>query len=165
MTELYDRRTLEDRRRRIRRRRIAAGATALITLAACVIFCAVTDTANAAAMERAAVTASSLGGAAVILMHVFLIRDEKVLADHEQRILGEEKEQIAGTVHVGDAPRSIPRSICVVPVRVEAGEKQEYLQIEASRAQALRDAAAGGNRLRLEKAQSYVSGYEVSANG
>ena len=165
MTFLYDRETLEGRRKRIRRRRIAAGAVALVTLAVCIFFCAITNTANAEAMERAAVIASSLGGAVVILMHVFLIRDEKALADHEQRILGEAKTQTAGTVQVGDVPRSIPRSISVVPVLVDTGEKQEHLQVEASRAKVLRDAAAGGALLQVEKAQSYISGYEVRNNG
>ena len=161
MTELYERKTLEQRHLRIRRRRAVLCAVALLTLALCIVCACRANTANAEAMERAAVIISSAGGAAAILLYVFLIRDEQAIADHEQRILEKERERIAGTVRVGQTAMQIPRSIAVVSVTVDTGETQEHLQAEASRADGLRKAAESGARLLLERAESYVTGYEV----
>ena len=158
IVELYSDAELARLERRIKRWRIALWVLAAAALAACVGMTALTNTGNAAQMEIAVITVSTLGGWIVIYGGNFVVTAGQRELGHALMLREEERQRVEGTVTVTGERIVIRRSISARRVEVVEGEKTRRLLVCESRAKKL--AAAGA--VTLYTAHGYVAAYEVA---
>ena len=96
--ELYSRQDIKRLEQASKRAGLAAALIAAATLIACVILCCLTDTDNAAAMEKAAVAVSVAGGWIVIYLRNWPVKELRAECGHAQMLLEGERE--VGPLHI-----------------------------------------------------------------
>ena len=154
--ELYDEAELQRLRRKVKGWRIALWAISLAALAACVTMAALTNTANAAQMELAAVTVNVAVGWVVIYCGIFVAAAGRHELEHAEMLGKEERTRIVGTLNVTDQRIVIRRSITARRVEVHTDGETQRLLVCESRARALEKAGARA----LYAAHGYVAAYE-----
>lgn len=157
IVELYDDAAMARLERRIRRWRGALWMLAAGALAVCVGLIARTGTANAARMELAVISVSTLTGWIVIYGGIFIVTAARRELAHANMLRREERETARGAVTVTDERVVIRNSITARWVEVSADGKIRRLLVCETRADDL--AAAGAAA--LYAAHSYVAAYEV----
>ncbi len=156
--ELYRPEDLGRLERQVKR---AGGAAALLAgaaLALCVLFCCLTNTANARAMEIAAISVSTLAGWVVIwTVHhrVIELRRER---GHAEMLMTGERSTLEGVVEVSDERMRIRGSIRFYPLSVRGADGTAKSKVIAARAALLR--AENGKRLRLYVVNGYAAAFE-----
>ena len=158
IVELYSDAELARLERRIKRWRIALWVLAASALAACVGLTALTDTGNAARMEIAVITVSTLGGWIFIYGRNFVVTAGRRELSHALMLREEERQRVEGTVTVTGERVVIRRSITARRVEVTEGGKTTRLLVCESRAGKL----AAAEAVALYTAHGYVAAYEVT---
>ena len=154
--ELYGEAELQRLRRKVKGWRIALWAISLAALAACVTMAALTNTANAAQMELAAVTVNVAVGWVVIYCGIFVAAAGRHELEHAEMLGKEERTRIVGTLNVTDQRIVIRRSITARRVEVHTDGETQRLLVCESRARTLEKAGARA----LYAAHGYVAAYE-----
>ena len=154
--ELYGEAELQRLRRKVKGWRIALCALSLAALAACVTMASLTNTANAAQMELAAVAVSITAGWIVIYCGIFAAAAGRHELKHAEMLGKEERTRIVGTATVTDQRIVIRRSITARRVEVSVDGETQRLLVCESRARALEKAGASV----LYAAHGYVAAYE-----
>ena len=156
IVELYGEAELQRLRRKVRGWRIALCSLALAALAACVVMAALTNTANAARMELAAVAVNVAAGWIVIYCGIFVAAAGRHELEHAEMLGKVERTRIVGTATVTDRRVVIRRSIAARHVEVRGNGEVYRLLVCESRAEALEKAEAAA----LYVAHGYVAAYE-----
>ena len=156
IVELYGDADLRRLRSKVKGWRIALCALALAALAACVIMAALTETANAARMELAAVSVSIAAGWLIIYFGIFAAAAGRHELDHAEMLVKEERTRIVGTPVVTQQRIVIKRSITARRVEVHTDGEVQRLLVCESRAMELEKAEAAA----LYVAHGYVAAYE-----
>lgn len=156
IVELYGEAELQRLRRKVKGWRIALCSFALAALAACVVTAALTNTANAARMELAAVTVSIVAGWIVIYCGIFVEAAGRHELEHAEMLGKEQRTRIVGTATVTDQRVVIRRSITARRVEVQGDGEVHRLLVCESRAKALANAETAA----LYVAHGYVAAYE-----
>lgn len=161
METIHDLYSRQELKRLDIKRKCAARAAVMIaaaTLAVCVLLCCLTDTANAAVMEKAAVAVSALGGWIVIYLVNHPVRELRWELGHAEMLLGGERETIEGVLTLSKQRMRIRGSIRFYDLRLQDGEETRRGKVIASRAGVLR--AEEGKRLRLYLVNGYAAAWE-----
>jgi len=161
MTELY---TAAEAAKTIRNRKTCLWLTcaaAGLTLIACVGMCVLTNTGNAAVMERRTIVTAILGGWLSIWLLLNPLAALRAEEKHNDTIARgrEEAEYLTGSVTIEQQVICIAKSIDIQKLRVETGTEQRRVNIHCRRAKALQPLQ--GKRLRLQVIHGYVTGWEV----
>lgn len=157
-TELYSERDICSLQHSLRRTRLAAALSLVLGLGFCVLFCQLTTTANAQAMElRAVCTAIGSGWLAIYL--VSLSRDTAAEATHAQMLATSARETLCGVLSVDKKQQRIPGSISFCAVTLSEPNGTRRCRVIAKRAPLLRQLV--GRRVRLQVANGFVSAWEV----
>ena len=156
--ELYSRQDIKRLEQASKRAGLAAALIAAATLIACVILCCLTDTDNAAAMEKAAVAVSVAGGWIVIYLRNWPVKELRAECGHAQMLLEGERETLEGVLTLSKQRMRIRGSIRFYPLTLTDGNETRRSKVIASRAEALR--AMEGKRLRLYAVNGYVAAWE-----
>ena len=156
IVELYGEAELQRLRRKVRGWRIALCSLSLAALTACVVMAALTNTANAAQMELAAVAVDIVAGWIVIYCGIFAAAAGRHELEHAEMLRKEERTRIAGTAIVTDQRVVIRRSIAARRVEVRGNGEVHRLLVCESRAKALMEAETAA----LYVAHGYVAAYE-----
>ena len=155
--ELYSETDRARLKQNIKRWRTGLGILALCALAAVLRMIALTDTGNAAFMERAVITVSTVTGWIVIYFSIFTITAGQRELSHANMLQGEERQTVRGIVKVTEERVAITRSITARRVEVYDKEETHLLLVCESKADKL---AAVGEAV-LYIAHGYVAAYEV----
>lgn len=156
--ELYSRQDVKRLEKTSKRAGLAAALMAAATLGVCVLLCCLTDQDNAAAMEKAAVLSSILGGWIVIYLYNNPVKDLRYELGHAQMLLDGERETLEGVLALSRQRMRIRGSIRFYPLTLTDGDETRRSKVIASRADALR--AMEGKRLRLFVVNGYVAAWE-----
>ena len=132
---------------------------AVLTLLGVIVCAACRTTLNAARTELLAISVLTVGGWAAIAVWDCAIRPNRVLREHEERILSSEegKREVHGIVTLDAKAARIVGSVNVRGVRVQTEEGPVRLLVSEDFAPALRAAAADGE-LTLSVTEGYVTG-------
>ena len=133
----------------------------VLTLGA-VVFCALRrSTLNAARMELCATAAMTLGGWIAIAVEDCVLRANRVLREHEERILSSDEpvRELHGAVTLEKRGVRIARSIDVRGLRVQTAEGTERLLVNNAFAETLAREAAQGE-LTLRAVEGFVTEVE-----
>ena len=156
--ELYRPEDLGRLEQRYKRSGRAAAFLAGAALAVCILFCCLTNTANARVMELLTISVSTVSGWIVIwLVHhrVIELRRER---RHAGMLLEEERSTLEGVVAVSGERMRIRGSIRFYPLSVTGEAGRSAGKVIASRAPLLR--AENGKKLRLYVVNGYVAAFE-----
>ena len=156
--ELYSRQDIERLKKTTKRAGLAAALIAAATLTACVLLCCLTNRDNAAAMEKAAVWSSVLGGWIVIYLYHNPFKDLRYESGHAEMLLEGERTAVEGVLTLSEQRMRIRGSIRFYPLTLQDGEETHRSKVIASRAGLLR--SLNGRRLRLYVVNGYVAAYE-----
>ena len=157
-TLLYSEEDICALRRSLRRTRLAAALSLALGLGLCILFCRLTTTANAPAMElRAVCTAIGSGWLAIYLFS--LCRDTAAEATHAQMLTTAAREVLCGVLLVEKKVQRIPGSISFCAVTLSEPDGTRRCRVSAKRAPRLRQLV--GRRVRLQVANGFVSAWEV----
>jgi len=158
LQELYNARITEKRKKRSR----IAGYAALITAAAgqlaCVVMCALTNTGNAAAMERSAVITAVVSGWAAIFIYLNIYENAKRDYKHSQLLASCDKPgEYTGTLEFTGRNADIKDSVSVCGLALTDSGGRHLLNVERSRAGALKGVKG---KVRLYTAHGFVTAFE-----
>jgi hypothetical protein len=156
--ELYSRQDIKRLEKTSKRAALAALLIAAATLLLCVLFCCLTDIDRAAAMEKAAVLCSIVGGWIVIYLRNWPVKELRAECGHAQMLLEGERETIEGVLALSKQRMRIRGSIRFYPLTLTDGNETRRSKVIASRAEVLR--AMEGKRLRLYAVNGYVAAWE-----
>ncbi len=156
--ELYSRQDLQRLEKTSKRAGLAAALIAAATLIACVLLCCLTTIDNAAAMEKAAVAVSVLGGWIVIYLYNNPVKELRYERGHAEMLLEGERETLEGVLTLSKQRMRIRGSIRFYPLTLTDGNETRRSKVIASRAEALR--AMEGKRLRLYVVNGYAAAWE-----
>ena len=158
MTELYppDTEAVLERRNRIWT--ILTAAAAVLLFVVCVVLCAMTNTANAAAMELRVCLISLIGGWAVIFCVTHFITGGRRELAHYRNVQNEERQAVSGTVTLDPARIGIRGSITVQTLRIRRGDKEQRVHINAKKTGMLPALPA---ELTVYTAHGYAVAWEV----
>ena len=156
--ELYSRQDTERLKKTRKRASRAAAAIAAAALTDCVLLCCLTDIDNAAAMEKAVITISVLGGWIVIYLCNHPVRELRWELGHAEMLLEGKRETIEGVLTLSKERMRIRGSIRFYPLSLKDGEETRRGKVIASRAGILR--AEEGKRLRLYLVNGYAAAWE-----
>lgn len=156
--ELYSRQDLQRLKKTSKHAGLAAALIAAATLTACVLLCCLTKPDNAAAMEKAAVAISVVGGWTVIYLWNNPVKDLRCELGHAQMLLEGERETLEGVLALSKQRMRIRGSIRFYPLTLTDGNETRRSKVIASRAEALR--ATEGKRLRLYVVNGYAAAWE-----
>ena len=137
---------------------LAAAVIAAATLTACVLLCCLTNLDNAAAMEKAAVAVSILGGWTVIYLYNNPVLDLRRELGHARMLLEGERETIEGVLELSKDRMRIRGSIRFYALTLTDGTETRKSKVIAGRAVQLR--ALSGRRVRLFTVNGYAAAYE-----
>ena len=158
VTELYPADTEARLERQNRTWTILTAAAAVLLLVACITLCALTNTANAAAMEWRVCLTSLLGGWFVIFCYVHFVSGGKRELAHYHNLQDEERETVSGTVTLDPARFAIKGSITVQTLIVRRGDREQRVHISAGKTALLPPLPA---QLTVYTAHGYAVAWEV----
>ena len=131
-------------------------ALAGLTLALCVLFCFLTNTANASRMEIATLITSCVGGWLVIYGRTFGVQEARHEREHAAYLIGEERTSVRGKLTVTKERLRIRGSIRIRILLLEDGKKTQRLKVNETKVRALRP--YDGKTVTLVLAGGYVAG-------
>ena len=158
MTELYPADMADKLERKTRTWTILTAAAAVLLFVICVVLCVLTNTANAAAMERSVCLISLFGGWTVIFCYVHFIRGSKRELAHLNNLKDEPRETISGTVTLDPVRFAISRSITVQTLLIKDGERTHRVHVNAKKTGLLPALPA---KLTVHTAHGYAVAWEV----
>ena len=145
-----------------RKNRIGNGIFVLLwalALGLCVSFCLRANVLNASRMELCAVLTFTLAGWIGITLTNAVLRYNRALYRHEERLLGEGQERkLRGRLRLEKKAAQIPGGLTVRSLRLETEEGELRLHVAEIFARELERAAAGGE-LTVYVRQGFVTGY------
>ena len=153
---LYSPEDLPRLEKKIKVERVLVWALAGLTLGLCVLFCCLTNTANAQRMELAAVVTSTLGGWCVIYRRLFGLQETRHELEHARHLLESPLETAEGTLQITKEKLRIKNSIRIRIVSLEDGEQKRRLMVNETRLKRL--LPYDGQRVRLGLVGSYIAG-------
>ena len=160
MEDLYTAEEAAAIREKARRYAIAMAVAAGIALAACVCLCFFVTTANAGALQTAAIAVSTLAGWAVIILWAAWYVPAKADSSHMEGILAcTESEEYAGCLRIEIGVWHIPKSIWIRKVTLTGTDGEKHaLSILASKAGCLPEDGTG---VRVRTVRKYITAWEV----
>lgn len=162
IAELYGRDEIRRLDRKWKRSAAIAIVIALAGVAACVALCLLTNTANAAQTERAAIAASTVSACVSTYVATFFAAARKREYGHAEMLRGGERAAVPGPVTVTDERLRIRGSIAIRRVLVPENGTTRRLSVSESKADALK---ALGPDITLYTVGSYVAGYAKNGEG
>lgn len=158
MTQLYSDAITEKRRKRSRFTGMLAAGIAAAGLIACIVMCCLTETGNAAAMERNVILTAVLSG--WISIFIYLNVYESLRRDYmHSRLLAacEKPEVFTGRLEFTGRNADIKGSVSVCGLVLTDGDGRHLLNVERSRAGKLRNIKG---KVKVNTAHGYVTAYE-----
>lgn len=155
--ELYSETDLTRLQQKIKRWRRSLWILAVCAFLIVLRLIALTDTGNAAQMERAVVALSTVAGWIVIYCSIFVVTAGQRELDHANMLHSEERQVVKGIVKITDERVVITRSITARRVEVQDNGEAHLLLVCESRA----DELASVGEAVLYAAHGYVAAYEV----
>lgn len=139
-----------------KRERVWVWALAGLTLALCVLFCCLTNTANAGRMETATLITSCIGGWLVIYGRVFGVQEARYEREHAAYLIGAEQTSVRGKLTVTKDRLRIRGSIRIRNLLLEDGKTTRRLKVNENKVRDLRP--FDGKTVTLILAGGYVAG-------
>ena len=131
-------------------------ALAGLTLALCVLFCCLTNTANAGRMEIATLITSCVGGWLVIYGRTFGVQEARHEREHAAYLIEAEQTAVRGKLTVTKERLRIRGSIRIRILLLEDGKATRRLKVNETKVRALRP--WDGKTVTLILAGGYVAG-------
>ena len=131
-------------------------ALAGLTLALCVLFCCLTNTANAGRMEIATLITSCVGGWLVIYGRTFGVQEARHEREHAAYLIEAEQTAVRGRLTVTKERLRIRGSIRIRILLLEDGKATRRLKVNETKVRALRP--YDGKTVTLILAGGYVAG-------
>ena len=153
---LYSPEDLPRLEKKIKVERVLVWALAGLTLGLCVLFCCLTNTANAQRMELAAVVTSTLGGWIVIYRRLFGLLETRCELQHARYLLETPGDILRGRLSITKERLRIKNSIRIRILLLEDGGETRRLKVNETRVKALRP--WDGKRVTVALAGGYVAG-------
>ena len=154
--EFYRPEDLDRLKQKEKKERAWVWALSGLTLCLCVLFCCLTNTANAPRMERATLVTSCLGGWLVIYRRVFGMQEARHEREHASYLLTAERTTVRGKVTITKDRLRIRDSIRIRILLLEDGKKTQRLKVNETWVRALRP--YNGKTVTLTLAGGYVAG-------
>lgn len=131
-------------------------ALAGLTLALCLLFCCLTNTANAGRMEIATLITSCVGGWLVIYGRTFGVQEARHEREHAAYLIGADQTAVRGKLTVTKERLRIRGSIRIRILQLEDGKAIRRLKVNETKVRALRP--YDGKAVTLILAGGYVAG-------
>ena len=154
--DFYSPEDLSRLEKKIKREKAWTWGLAGLTLALCVLFCCLTNTANARKMELAAEITSCLGGWLVIYRRVFGVQDTRHELEHARYLIEEPRSRLTGTLSVTKERMRIKNSIRFRVLLLDDGEQVHRVKVNETQTKKLQ--AYAGKRVSLSMAGGYAAG-------
>lgn len=156
--ELYDRQEIEKGQLSNQRWTVAICIFAALCLAACITLCCLLNLRNEQTILTAVMAIVVVGGWVIIYVLTSVIGENKRQIVHARNMLGGERSEHVGGMRIGKDTIKIAGSITIVKVTLTDGEKTETLNVNASRADKLKDV---NGRVKLYAVHGYAVACEV----
>ena len=156
--ELYDRQEIEKGQLSNQRWTVAICIFAALCLAACITLCCLLNLRNEQTILTAVMAIVVVGGWVIIYVLTSVIGENKRQIVHARNMLGGERSEHVGGMRIGKDKIKISGSITIVKVTLTDGEKTETLNVNASRADKLKDV---NGRVKLYAVHGYAVACEV----
>ena len=158
ITELFRPEDLGRLEKQYKRSALTAALLAGAALAVCVLFCCLTNTANAKRMEWLTIGVSTVAGWIVIFLAHHRVKERRDERRHAEMLMEGERSTLEGVLELSEQRMRIRGSILFYPLSVRGEETKAAGKVIASRAPLLR--AENGKRLRLYVVNGYVAAFE-----